>query len=115
MSSSCIGRDDGQLVADAPLDVGIELVEVDDARVHEGQALAHDRVEDAVLDEARHLLLEPRGQVADVLDQRACRVDRRWAVLSPGMTSIIGMRCGGFDQCMPTTRSGMLAGPRRSS
>ena len=22
------------------------------------------------------------------------------------MTSIIGIRCGGFDQCMPTTRSG---------
>ena len=22
------------------------------------------------------------------------------------MTSIIGIRCGGFDQCMPTTREG---------
>src|ERR1700709_572688 len=27
-------------------------------------------------------------------------------VLSPGITSIIGIMCGGFDQCMPTTRSG---------
>ena len=29
-----------------------------------------------------------------------------WEVCSPGITSIIGIRCGGFDQCMPTTRSG---------
>ena len=29
-------------------------------------------------------------------------------VCSPGITSIIGIRCGGFDQCMPTTRSGCL-------
>ena len=28
------------------------------------------------------------------------------AVRSPAMTSIIGMICGGFDQCMPTTRPG---------
>ena len=28
------------------------------------------------------------------------------AVFSPAITSIIGMMCGGFDQCMPTTRAG---------
>src|SRR4029079_6863919 len=28
------------------------------------------------------------------------------AVSLPAITSIIGMTCAGFDQCMPTTRSG---------
>ena len=29
-----------------------------------------------------------------------------WLVRSPGTTSIIGMRWGGLDQCITTTRSG---------
>ena len=31
------------------------------------------------------------------------------AVCSPGTTSIIGIRCGGFDQCMPTNRAGCFS------
>ena len=31
------------------------------------------------------------------------------AVCSPGTTSIIGIRCGGFDQCMPTKRAGCFS------
>ena len=84
----------------------VEPLGVDDPAVDEVEALAEDRVEDAVLDEAGHLLLDHRV-VADAPNERrtvASTVSRD--VCSPGITSIIGIRCGGFDQCMPTTRSG---------
>src|SRR3954453_5235314 len=51
-------RDDGELVADAPLDAQVEALGVDHALIQEGEALAHDRVEHAVLDEARDLLAQ---------------------------------------------------------
>ena len=106
MSSSSIGPDHRELVADAPADVEVEPLGVDDAAVDEVEALAEDRVEDAVLDEARHLLLDHRRGSRSVERGRRSRRRRPASVCSPGMTSIIGIRCGGFDQCMPTTRSG---------
>ena len=50
--------DHGQLVADAPAHAAVHAVGVDDPAVDQVDGLAHDRVEDAVLDEAGHLALD---------------------------------------------------------
>src|SRR5262249_25656383 len=67
------GTDDGQLVADPPPHVEVETLRIDDAAVDEVEALAQDRVEDAVLDKARHLLLHDRV-VSEAADQLVGRL-----------------------------------------
>ena len=66
--------DHGQLVADPPADVQIHALRVDDAAVDQIEALAKNRVEDAVLDEAGHLLLDHRV-VAESAHELARLVD----------------------------------------
>ena len=87
--------DHGELVADAPADVEVESLRVDDAAVDEVEALAQDRVEDAVLDEAGHLLLDHRV-VADRAERgRTSRRRRPGRSARPGSPRSSGSGAAG--------------------
>src|SRR5258708_26764938 len=60
---------DGELVADAPGDAGIEILGFDDALLYEIEAFAHHGIEHAILDEPRDVLTNDDGQMPAAADQ----------------------------------------------
>jgi len=90
-----------------PRDTGIEIFRFDNAALHEVDGFAQQRVEHPISTKPGTSFFTTTGKRPIERIRSRIVTTVSGAVFSPPITSIIGMMCGGFDQCIANHPFGM--------